>query len=251
MIIIIEGPRGAGKSTICSQVKAIVERLGIRINVLHPARDADPILAMIKFVHFIRDRGEPRTIYLVDRFHLTELTMRAFELQETDLSQLDKSNEVAQLVAQASKVAIEIDSVPSLVFLIVSNRNRLLMRVARRMRESRAAKLPEKRPDGSEFPDIWVRFAEGLVRNGRHKDNLFVVNNSEDGDFKGTHMLDATLDIVDIVRERFSAWPVSVAMKAAGTVPRMTIELPETALKTALIASDVIERKLLDLSEKL
>lgn len=74
MILIIEGPRCAGKTTIAHKVVDILNESGITAQYKKFSRADDPIEDMKQRVlEFDRIRS---IVYVIDRFHLTELVMR-------------------------------------------------------------------------------------------------------------------------------------------------------------------------------
>ena len=86
MIVILEGPRGTGKTTLCAELVRRLNDDGLPAEVHKGQRVGDPIEGMLSTLSekFSTDR-----IWVVDRFHLTEWVM-SIHLQRRDFVELTR-----------------------------------------------------------------------------------------------------------------------------------------------------------------
>lgn len=86
MIVILEGPRGTGKTTLCLELVSRLQALGLPAELHKGQRIGDPIEGMIST---IREKFTEDKIWIVDRFHLTEWVM-SIHLERRDFVELTK-----------------------------------------------------------------------------------------------------------------------------------------------------------------
>lgn len=82
MIIIVEGARGVGKTTLCKslvfalKVRRLLSKDKRKVVSFKAQRGDDPHSDMLKFI----ETADKDTIYVCDRFHITEFVMRRDEM---------------------------------------------------------------------------------------------------------------------------------------------------------------------------
>lgn len=69
MIVVIEGPDGAGKTTLADKVQAEGEKIGLVVNRVHSAVPRDPAREYERII----DRANDSRLHVVDRLHFGEL----------------------------------------------------------------------------------------------------------------------------------------------------------------------------------
>lgn len=81
MIIIVEGPRGSGKTTMCHDIRRAFDAQGIPVELYKADRTDDPHGDMMRTfaVH-----GPSNTVYIWDRGPLTEFVMSHYYSRRTD-----------------------------------------------------------------------------------------------------------------------------------------------------------------------
>ena len=71
-IIIVEGPRGSGKTTLTKRIEELgYERMKFE-------RTNEPSCDMVKQIGEMMEKGGK---YVIDRFHLTEFVLRAYDMR--------------------------------------------------------------------------------------------------------------------------------------------------------------------------
>lgn len=75
MIVIIDGPRGVGKTTTIKLVENLLREEGLKVAVFKAERGDDPWLDMRSTVAELVANHE-YDVFLIDRFHFTEAVMR-------------------------------------------------------------------------------------------------------------------------------------------------------------------------------
>lgn len=73
-MIVVEGPRGSGKTTLVAQLVPALQAAGVNAIARKESRTAvPPTHAMLELIDMVLET--PDTLFVFDRFHLTELVM--------------------------------------------------------------------------------------------------------------------------------------------------------------------------------
>lgn len=106
MIVIIEGQRGTGKSTIAKKLNDVLEFHGVSSRIMKFTRGDNPHRDMRKQI--IDMSLDPTSeIFIVDRFHLTEWVMRVVDGQPGE-----------KLAIEATKIAKILHDVSAMTFIL-------------------------------------------------------------------------------------------------------------------------------------
>lgn len=125
-IIIIEGRRGVGKTTMCSELHGKLTSMGIDARLWKSERTDNPTLDM---AHSIAEMIlEPDVVFILDRFHLTEFVLSA-ELGRRKLGALINDTFYISRILRNQR---------ALVFLLTAADEDVTLRLSERRQEDRA-----------------------------------------------------------------------------------------------------------------
>lgn len=80
MIVVLEGPRGVGKTTIARELAPALTELGFEVALAKFERGSDPTTDMLRTISSLKnDFRSSSTATIIDRFHLTEFVMRTVD----------------------------------------------------------------------------------------------------------------------------------------------------------------------------
>lgn len=120
MIVILEGPRGTGKTTLCSELVNRLKEVGLPAELHKGQRVGDPIEGMISTIHekFTEDK-----IWIVDRFHLTEWVM-SIHLERRDFVELTRDIRCIDIhLQQVGALGVILDAPDTVIADRVTRRN--------------------------------------------------------------------------------------------------------------------------------
>lgn len=162
MIIVLEGPRGVGKTTIAHNLVPVLTNLGFKPTIAKFTRGEDPTADMQftirKLVADSHGPGSPATI--IDRFHLTEFVMRT----------ADDSVPRSKLALDMVSLSYQLEHAGAWVFVLNADES---------VREERVKQRDDGRGDEPvDVIDTWRFLTTFLIGPSSHRlfSNVFFVD---------------------------------------------------------------------------
>lgn len=127
MIVIIDGPRGAGKTTLAEYIRDQATHIGLNAYIAKNARPEDPLEFMLERIR----EGRGNHILILDRFHWTEWVMSCWHKREA----------VETLDAWCKTVEVHLTMTPTVGFILQASTAMLAERIAMR-NDDRGYEMP-------------------------------------------------------------------------------------------------------------
>lgn len=163
MIVIIDGPRGSGKSLMCEALRMEFINTPIRVEKFKSTRPDDPFEEMIQAINsfsFNHDR-----LFIVDRFHLTEYVFSVYHNRVPLSKLINQTIHISRKLERASAIRVVLMASPEVLAERLKNRP-----------EGRGPDMPLELVQPLWAASMAVDDGAKMVFNNHHVDRAAIMN---------------------------------------------------------------------------
>lgn len=119
-IIIVEGPRGVGKTTLSNRIAALLATGGAQYHIAKFERPGDPHSAMMRIIPQL---ANDTIVHIVDRFHLTEYVMSTYHRRRPSFELLASTMHIDRTLQQYNAIGVILSAPPEVLSDRIAHRN--------------------------------------------------------------------------------------------------------------------------------